>query len=120
MVSKITTHELLKVRQMWRAGFTIKAIAERYGVHYNTARQWIIWLGEPPKDRHTRPCTEYTVYNDRDEVIAFGTAEICAGTLGISRRSFYRSVVRQAKGELKRTHIVKEGVPEPEYLGEEG
>ena len=59
----------------------------------------------------------YTVYDNKTEqVIAYGTAQECADTLGIKKSSFQYAYSRQKTGRVTkgRHHIVVEKVSLPD------
>ena len=52
----------------------------------------------------------YTVYNEGEDIIAFGDSVKCANMLEMSVEYFYCMVGRVKRGENKKYHIVKEKI----------
>lgn len=73
-------------------------IAEEMGIGFSTVTKYLRYFGVDTCDRsRRRKKAEYTVYNRKDEVVAFGDAETCARTLGIKRESFFCAYARMGK-----------------------
>lgn len=94
----MTTHDFLRMKKLWEKGYTAGMIAEEIGISKGVASKWLRYIGINTDDRsRRRKKAEYTVYNRKDEVVAFGDAETCARTLGIKRDSFFCAYARMGK-----------------------
>lgn len=101
----VTTKQLEMIKRIAQdPGLTQKQIADAVGVGIGSVEYWKSKFGIKCGRKGQVPSADYTVYNRKGQVVAFGSAKECAETLGIKLESFYTNVTR-----LKGTgRIVKE------------
>lgn len=101
----ITTSQLKKLKELAQNhNLTQKQVADAVGVGVGSVEYWKLKLGIKCGRRGPVPSADYTVYDRKGQVVAFGTARECAEAMGIKIGSFYSYVTR-----YRRTgRIVKE------------
>lgn len=83
--------EKARVRRLSRNGISAREIARRTGHTYCSVRAVLDDSGIPPAGYRKN---QYTVYDSAGDVLAFGTAEECARTLGIKTNTLYGYICR--------------------------
>lgn len=107
----LTTIELGKIIHGAQAGVDFHVIAENVGRSPSVVSDIIRRHGLKPVSHRTSGRTawkDFTVYDRKGNVVAYGTAAECAKTLGIKRASFYQYLSRQRHKKAKQPVIIVE------------
>lgn len=93
----MTTKQIQRLKALYAEGWNDIQIAEELGIKTGQVFYWRKGkLGLPARNRR-RKSKEYTIFDRTGNVVAIGTAEECARTLGIKIESVYRMAGLSAK-----------------------
>lgn len=92
----MTTKQLCRLKARNAEGWNDHQLADELGITVGMAYYWRrIKLNLPARRGSQR--REYTVFDRAGNVVAFGSAENCASTLGMKTESIYSIAGRSAK-----------------------
>lgn len=103
----ITTKQLEKIKELSELGWSAKKIGNELGFCESNVKYWRAKLSIQSKaKRGLKPTYQYTLYDRKGNVRAFGTAEECSRVLGIKKGTIYRAVCVSKKA--KNQSVVRE------------
>ena len=95
-MTTLQLRELVRLAELGKNGVEIGA---ELGMSSKTVYGWMKKLGIKPPGRHGPVCkAQYAVYNDRDELLACGTASECARAMGCRVQTIYRGAMKTRRG----------------------
>lgn len=98
----MTTGVFKKMLELYKSGMTDRGIAEIVGCSSHTVGDWRKSMGLPVNRKKVFrvPSTYYRVIDKRTrEVITEGQSKDCAKALGLTLKSFYKTMCRVRAGE---------------------
>lgn len=106
----MTTLDVRKLCEMHEAGATTKEIAKGINQSITVVYNWMKKLGlKAPKKHSQHRKNIYSVYDEKDNLLAVGTEEECANLLGFKVQTIYRSVFVTQKGKAKERFYYRTG-----------
>lgn len=106
----VTTKEVEKIKELWKEGYSDYQIGKMIGRDYDVVNRYRSCLGLLANyAKGKRYKAQYTLYDKKGQVRAFGTAEECAKTLGIKIRTVYEMASVSKKTGAQRA--VREELP---------
>ena len=88
----MTTKQFKQLKELTQSGSSQPQIAKQLGVSVETVRHYQNKLGVKARGMPGRPKggdSQYTLYDKRGNVRAFGTAQECADALGVKKQYIY-------------------------------
>lgn len=106
---KVKTGDLREIRRLNGEGKNDVEISRETGIPCHTVKRHRKEMGLPIRRKNSK-AVNYTVYDAKtDELLAFGTSDMCAELLGFKSVSrFYEMVSRVEHGRVKKYNVLKE------------